>query len=642
MEFLEMLINTLVEGESQPESLLSRATSDAFRQLLGGFLQTHLHCPRRACQKRWSKADPIFSIKLPSQSSGRSEQDSFSVIVVSQPSSQRPIVEHRVSLSKPVTACMLLDAAAEKAQVERHLCIGGILENGRLRMFQEEQQLQVGEVPFLIYELEDEDAIGAFWEAASSGAKDCKDESERRICPDDGKLYTFRELLAAYSSQYSPEDLGDYWRDAMASELVIEGKKSPVVVHVRVSWNFGRKLVGVPLLFCMDTKTHMEKLINAIQVQLMLRYNLDANDWTLFQTSAGWDAALAETQLIALGEETQPLTLRGCEHLVVHWDFPPISLLSSSIRSASGLSAPVEESLVSCFQWLTETEQLDEDNGLWCDGCHQKVQAFSHVSLAMLPPVLMLQLKRFDFKYGQRHRLNHAVTFPLEGLDLSPFCSTPEMIETLLQSESTKSEHDDFDIKTALKQRGAIYDLLGTITHSGTALFGHYRAFVRSCADGQWYLYNDDLVRSASKEEVLKDTQGTYVLFYISRPAALCVDFGSMELGKALLDLRIRLDSEGAAQVVWSLWRMGRFHDAWVLFVRTLSDGRHPEHGKTGFTKKHAVDGRQRYYQTLLMETEKRGDVQKQVFLWKQMAADFFSRNLRTACLNCAVPKTVS
>lgn len=53
--------------------------------------------------------------------------------------------------------------------------------------------------------------------------------------------YTFRELLAAYSSQYSPEDLGDYWRDAMASELVIEGKKSPVVVHVRVSWILGAK-----------------------------------------------------------------------------------------------------------------------------------------------------------------------------------------------------------------------------------------------------------------------------------------------------------------------------------------------------------------------------------------------------------------
>lgn len=31
--------------------------------------------------------------------------------------------------------------------------------------------------------------------------------------------------------------------------------------------------------------------------------------------------------------------------------------------------------------------------------------------------------------------------------------------------------------------------------------------------------------------------------------------------------------------------------------VRTLSDGRHPEHGKTGYTKKHAVDGRQHWPQ---------------------------------------------
>eukprot|EP00929_Paragymnodinium_shiwhaense_P092186 TRINITY_DN52061_c0_g1_i1.p1 TRINITY_DN52061_c0_g1~~TRINITY_DN52061_c0_g1_i1.p1 ORF type:complete len:963 (+),score=176.68 TRINITY_DN52061_c0_g1_i1:124-3012(+) len=104
-----------------------------------------------------------------------------------------------------------------------------------------------------------------------------------------------------------------------------------------------------------------------------------------------------------------------------------------------------------------------------------------------------------------------------------------------------------------------------------------------------------------------------------------------------LLDFRVRLDSEGAAMTIWAYWKVGRFHDAWTLYVRTLSDGRHPEHGKTGFNKRHAVDGRQRYYQTLLMETERRGDLQKQVFLWKQMAADFYSRNLRSGCLNCAL-----
>lgn len=104
-----------------------------------------------------------------------------------------------------------------------------------------------------------------------------------------------------------------------------------------------------------------------------------------------------------------------------------------------------------------------------------------------------------------------------------------------------------------------------------------------------------------------------------------------------MLDMRVRLDSEGAAMVIWALWRMGRFSDAWTLYMRTLSDGRHPEHGKTGYNKRHAVDGRQRYYQTLLMETERRGDVAKQVYIWKQMAADFYSRNLRSACLNCAL-----
>lgn len=51
----------------------------------------------------------------------------------------------------------------------------------------------MGEVPFLIYELEDEDAVAAFWEAASS-AKEYKDESERRVCPDDGKLSLSRKL----------------------------------------------------------------------------------------------------------------------------------------------------------------------------------------------------------------------------------------------------------------------------------------------------------------------------------------------------------------------------------------------------------------------------------------------------------------
>ena len=32
-------------------------------------------------------------------------------------------------------------------------------------------------------------------------------------------------------------------------------------------------------------------------------------------------------------------------------------------------------------------------------------------------------------------------------------------------------------------------------------------------------------------------------------------------------------------KVIWAFWRVGRFPEAYTLFVRIFSDGRHPEHG---------------------------------------------------------------
>lgn len=511
MEFLELLINALVEGTSDDPTAEKRAsaTGDAFARLLGGFFQTELRCPQ--CSKEWSRAEAFFSIRLPSHSP-QCDRDDFTVLVISQPSSLRPIVEHQVSVPKPAQVSVLLDVTALQAEVDRELCLAAVLEDGKWRHLEEDLELLPG-LPVLVYELEDADALRALAGSAGSAGGEAEG-SARRVCPDDGKVYTFPELLAAYSSDYSPSDLRAYWRDAMAPESVKDGKKSPVVVHIRVNWSLGRKLIGVPLLFCMDTKTTMEMLIDAIQVQLMLRYNLDATDWSLFQSSAGWDALHAETQLRGNGL----VTLRDCEHLVLHWDFPPASLLKSSIQVTPASPTKVEESLLSCFQWLTDAEQLDEENGLFCEPCERKVEAISRVSLAMLPPVLMLQLKRFDFRYGQRHRLNDAVSFPLEGLELTPYRSSPEMLQKLVSSqeaeEAGKSEPLNVDV---LKEMDVPYDLLGTITHSGTASVGHYQAYVRSCEDGHWYLYNDDLVRRASCDEVRADTCGSYVLFYLSR-----------------------------------------------------------------------------------------------------------------------------
>lgn len=40
-----------------------------------------------------------------------------------------------------------------------------------------------------------------------------RDSLGRRRCKDDGKLYCFKELVRAYSDEYSLSDLADYWRD---------------------------------------------------------------------------------------------------------------------------------------------------------------------------------------------------------------------------------------------------------------------------------------------------------------------------------------------------------------------------------------------------------------------------------------------
>ncbi|CAE7563689.1 unnamed protein product [Symbiodinium pilosum] len=54
-------------------------------------------------------------------------------------------------------------------------------------------------------------------QVSSAEAVPTSSAEERRVCPDDGKTYTFDELKKAYAGQYSEEDLTAYWRDAMAT-----------------------------------------------------------------------------------------------------------------------------------------------------------------------------------------------------------------------------------------------------------------------------------------------------------------------------------------------------------------------------------------------------------------------------------------
>jgi len=226
--------------------------------------------------------------------------------------------------------------------------------------------------------------------------------------------------------------------------------------------------------------------------------------------------------------------------------------------------------LESCFEWLTEREQLSEQNAVYCSKCKEHRQAFKKVEFWSLPPVLVLQLKRFEYSSVTRRRLSTPVRFPAEGLDLSRFClseaaSFPEgrclragqrVTICGLQSAAGQKMNGTEGVAMYLdtgssrwcvrlhegdasadwkRLRGAnlepvppaapgaarapraVYDLVAISKHMGATTFGHYVAYARSCEDGLWRLFDDDEVREVEAEDVQAETEGAYVLFYLRR-----------------------------------------------------------------------------------------------------------------------------
>jgi ubiquitin carboxyl-terminal hydrolase 40 len=117
---------------------------------------------------------------------------------------------------------------------------------------------------------------------------------------------------------------------------------------------------------------------------------------------------------------------------------------------------------------LFEFEKLDGDNKLFCDNCNEKTDTLKGQKIQKLPPILQIDLLRFDFDYNtfQRVKVNDRFEFPLE-LDVSAHLD-PEAFE---DPENT------------------LYELKSIIIHRGGAHGGHYHAYINDeLKEGNWYL----------------------------------------------------------------------------------------------------------------------------------------------------------
>ncbi len=146
-----------------------------------------------------------------------------------------------------------------------------------------------------------------------------------------------------------------------------------------------------------------------------------------------------------------------------------------------------------------------------------------------LPPVLILVLKRFEFRdvsslvgragVAHREKIDSFVDCPIRGLDLKSF------------SAGLNGDGDDARDSEGVSDESTLYDLFAVCNHFGKLGSGHYSAHCRDwtnssssdsngdssgeCLSDQWFSFDDnDVVRIEEKNVV---TKAAYILFYRKR-----------------------------------------------------------------------------------------------------------------------------
>lgn len=174
-----------------------------------------------------------------------------------------------------------------------------------------------------------------------------------------------------------------------------------------------------------------------------------------------------------------------------------------SLSSASSSNISSNPSLYDMLAMFSELERLKPEESWYCNKCKEHVEATKQLALYRLPPILIVQLKRFVYTTSimsmhRRSKDDRPVRYPIDGLDLSNFLSS-----------------------TAPSSQETMYDLVGVVCHSGSSYFGHYISFGRlQSIDGKqteidWRNFDDSVVSRASLSRVLNDD--AYLLFYKQR-----------------------------------------------------------------------------------------------------------------------------
>ena len=195
--------------------------------------------------------------------------------------------------------------------------------------------------------------------------------------------------------------------------------------------------------------------------------------------------------------------------------------LSNRFEDFYNLSLEVKNinNLYDSLKKFTAPEKIEEFN---CETCNKKVTIKKLTSLAKLPNVLFIHLKRFYMNYEKEEteKINSKFEFP-NTINLKNFCveENSEIQNNSKELDSIYKKIDDY----------YEYELKGINVHLGSAEGGHYISFIDVERDGnnnesnikssiengviksRWLKFNDSIVTEFDTKDIPIESYGGFV-----------------------------------------------------------------------------------------------------------------------------------
>ncbi|RKP01610.1 hypothetical protein CXG81DRAFT_11753 [Caulochytrium protostelioides] len=154
--------------------------------------------------------------------------------------------------------------------------------------------------------------------------------------------------------------------------------------------------------------------------------------------------------------------------------------------------------LEECLDKFLEVETLSGADAWHCPRCKQLRTATKQLAIMRLPPVLLINLKRFYYQGHFRNKIDTYVEYETGSLSLTHVVAAPRDVPP--------------------PQREAyVYDLYAISNHYGGLSGGHYTANIKNGHKQQWYNFNDARITECKESDV--KTKAAYTLYYVRATA---------------------------------------------------------------------------------------------------------------------------